>query len=105
MRNRLTLNFHSPDNSRIRGVPENGSALKDLRACLTLGFMSGRKWRTIARHAAGYRADRRPLFLPTFPHNERFAEDRFEGLSLPFPGIETFALSNLLHQDRITQDI
>jgi hypothetical protein len=43
MRKRLTLNFQSPDNSRIRGVPENGSALNDLRACLTLRFMSGGK--------------------------------------------------------------
>jgi len=35
---------HSPDNSRISGAPENGSALKDPRACLTLRFTSGGKW-------------------------------------------------------------
>jgi hypothetical protein len=52
-----------------------------------------------------YPADKWPLSLPTFPHNERFAENRFEGLSLPPAGIETFALSDLLHQYRVAQYI
>src|SRR5437870_5135018 len=48
MRNLLTLYFLSPDNSRRRSAPTDGSALSDLSACLMLRFKSGGKWRTIS---------------------------------------------------------
>src|SRR6266542_1295509 len=84
MRNVLTLYLNSPDNSRIN--PE----------------VSGERF---PRHGVGYRADRRPLFLPTFARNERFAKHSFEGFPLSPSGIETLALSDLLHQYRIAQNI
>src|SRR5438876_10252232 len=96
-RNRLTLYFHRPANSRSSGSPENGFELKERTACLTLRFNSGGKCVSIARRAAGCRAGRRPLPFPLLARMKRFAKDGFERHSLLTLCIKAFAPTALLH--------